>query len=288
MPPGTHTTTPGEDTSVAEHGQPAPAVDLQLDRPHSARMYDYLLGGKTNFRADREAIGAVLSVFPAALVSARVNREFMHRATRHLAGLGMRQFLDIGTGIPTPPNLHEVAQSVAQEARVVYTDNDPIVLAHAAALLRSRPRGRTAYVEADVTRPEEILSAPQVLATLDLDQPVALSLNALLHFVTDERDPYGIIEHLKSRLAPGSTLALTHGTPDFAPEAMQKIVDVYTRSGTALQYRSKEEFTRFFDGWELLDPGVTLPQHWRPDGSDDTDNITGSEAGCYGAVARKP
>jgi S-adenosyl methyltransferase len=274
---------------VTERRQPAaPAVDLQLDRAHSARMYDYLLGGRTNFRADREAVGAVLSVFPAALVSARVNREFMHRATRYLATEGMRQFLDIGTGIPTPPNLHEVAQSVVQEARVVYTDNDPIVLAHAAALLRSRPRGRTAYVQADVTKPDDILAAPQLLDTLDLDQPVALSLNALLHFVTDDQDPYGIIERLKSRLVSGSTLAITHGTPDFAPEAMAEITEVYSRAGTALRYRRREEFVRFFDGWRIVDPGVTLPHHWRPDTGGDIDNITGAEAGCYAAVARKP
>lgn len=266
----------------------APSVDLQLDRPHSARMYDYLLGGKTNFRADREAVGAVLSALPTALVSARVNREFMHRATRHLAATGMRQFLDIGTGIPTPPNLHEVAQSVAQEARVVYTDNDPIVLAHAAALLRSRPRGRTAYIQADVRKPADILDAPQLHETLDLDQPVALSLNALLHFVTDDQDPYAIIEYLKSRLAPGSTLTLTHGTPDFTPEAMAKIIEIYTKAGTALQYRTRAEFTRFFDGWQLLDPGVSLPHHWHPDNTDDIDNISAAEAACYGAVARKP
>ncbi len=274
---------------MAEHGQPtAPAVDLQLDRPHSARMYDYLLGGRTNFRADREAIGAVLSIFPAALVSARANREFMHRATRHLTEAGMRQFLDIGTGIPTPPNLHEVAQSVAQEARVVYTDNDPIVLAHAAALLRSRPRGRTAYVEADVRRPEDILSAARLHETLDLKRPVALSMNALLHFVTDEQDPYAIIEHLKSALVSGSTLTITHGTPDFAPAAMAEITDIYTRAGTGLRYRTRAEFTRFFDGWELLDPGVTVAHHWRPDNSEDVDNITAAEAACYAAVARKP
>ncbi len=274
---------------MAEHGQPTtPAVDLKLDRPHSARMYDYLLGGKTNFRADREAVGAVLAIFPAALVSARTNREFMHRATRYLAAEGMRQFLDIGTGIPTPPNLHEVAQSVAQEARVVYTDNDPIVLAHAAALLRSRPRGRTAYVEADVTRPADILSAPELYETLDLKQPVALSLNALLHFVIDARDPYGIIEYLKSQLVSGSTLTITHGTTDFAPEAMGKITDIYTKAGTELQYRTREEITRFFDGWELIDPGVILAHHWRPAAGDDIDNITGAEAACYAAVARKP
>ena len=263
-------------------------VDLQLDRPHSARMYDYLLGGRTNFRADREAVGAVLTVFPAALLSARANREFMHRATRHLATTGMRQFLDIGTGIPTPPNVHEVAQSVAPEARVVYTDNDPIVLAHAAALLRSRPRGRTAYVEADVTRPEDILSAPQLHGTLDLSQPVAVSLNALLHFVVDAQDPYGIVERLTAGLVSGSTLTITHGTPDFAPDAMAGITEVYTRAGTALRYRTRAEIARFFDGWELLDPGVVPTHRWRPDDPGDLDDIADAEAGGYAAVARKP
>lgn len=265
-------------------------VDLQLDRAHSARIYDYFLGGKTNFLADRVAAGGVLGVFPAAQVTARINRAFMHRATRFLAESGLRQFLDIGTGIPTPPNLHEVAQRTAPDARVVYTDNDPIVLAHAAALLRSTPEGRTAYVQADVTDPAGILTAPQFRATLDTGRPIALSLNALMHFVTDDgRDrAHTIVDTLKDALPSGSTLAMTHATSDFAPEPMREIIRIYRDAGTALQFRSRAEFTRFFDGWELLEPGITLSHQWRPDHPEDATHVTDAEAACYAAIARKP
>ncbi|KIZ17112.1 hypothetical protein SNA_15930 [Streptomyces natalensis ATCC 27448] len=265
-------------------------VDLQLDRAHSSRIYDYFLGGKTNFLADRMAAGSVLSVFPSALIAARINREFMHRATRALVKAGMRQFLDIGTGIPTPPNLHDIAQGIAPDARIVYTDNDPIVLAHAAALLLSTPEGRTAYVQSDVNDPEAILAAPQLRHTLDLREPVALSLNALMHFVTDDgRDrAHAIVDTLKSALPSGSTLAMTHATPDFGPGTMEKIVEIYRGAGTVLQFRSRGEFLRFFDGWELLAPGVALPHQWRPDRPEDATYVADAEAGCYAAVARKP
>ncbi|WP_407554298.1 SAM-dependent methyltransferase [Streptomyces sp. Pv4-95] len=265
-------------------------VDLQLDRAHSSRIYDYFLGGKTNFLADRMAAGSVLGVFPAALVAARINREFMHRATRLLARSGMRQFLDIGTGIPTPPNLHDIAQGIAPSARVVYTDNDPIVLAHAAALLLSTPEGRTAYVQADVTDPVGILTAPQLLDTLDLRRPVALSLNALMHFVTDDGSDraHTIVEALKDALPSGSTLAMTHATPDMDATAMHKIIKIYADAGTPLQFRSRAEFRRFFDGWELLEPGVTLSHQWRPDRPEDATHVTDAEAACYAAIARKP
>ncbi|MEU9121591.1 SAM-dependent methyltransferase [Streptomyces sp. NPDC048506] len=267
-----------------------PVVDLQLDRAHSSRIYDYFLGGKTNFLADRMAAGSVLGVFPAALVAARINREFMHRATRFLAGAGLRQFLDIGTGIPTPPNLHEIAQGVAADARVVYTDNDPIVLAHAAALLLSTPEGRTAYLQADVTDPGGILTAPQLLDTLDLSRPVALSLNALMHFVTDDGEDraHTIVETLKAALPSGSTLAMTHATADFAPEAMRRITKIYADAGTDLQFRSRAEFLRFFDGWELLQPGVTLSHQWCPDRPEDATHVTDAEAASYAGIARKP
>lgn len=265
-------------------------VDLRLDRAHSSRIYDYFLGGKTNFLADRMAAGRVLGVFPAALVAARINREFMHRTTRVLAASGLRQFLDIGTGIPTAPNLHDVAQGIAPDARVVYTDNDPIVLAHAAALLRSTPEGRTAYVQADVHDAEGILTAPQLLDTLDLRRPVALSLNALMHFVPDDgRDrAHEIVECLKTALPSGSTLAMSHATQDFSPEAMGQIIKIYGEAGTRLQFRSRAAFLRFFDGWELLEPGVTLSHQWRPDHPEDATHVTDAEAACYAGVARKP
>ncbi|MFJ6213241.1 SAM-dependent methyltransferase [Streptomyces sp. NPDC092296] len=264
------------------------AVDLELDRPHSARMYDYYLGGTTNFPADREAVAQVMAAFPTVLVTARVNRAFMHRSTRSLARQGLRQFLDIGTGIPTSPNLHEVAQSVTPGARVVYTDNDPIVLAHAQALLRSHATGRTTYLEADVTDPESILTAPQLHDTLDLDRPVALSLNALLHFVPDDRGAHAIVERLKAALPSGSTLTISHATPDFDPEGVARLAAAYASSGTPGQARTREEFARFFDGWELAEPGIVPTHRWRPDGPADTEGVTDAEAACWAAVARKP
>jgi hypothetical protein len=264
-------------------------VDLQVDRAHSARMYDYYLGGHTNFLADREAVGAVLAVFPSVLVAARANRAFMHRSTRFLADSGLRQFLDVGTGIPHSPNLHEIAQRVAPDARVVYVDNDPIVLAHARALLLSHRAGRTAYLQADLADPESILSAPTLLKTLDLSRPVALSLNAVLNFIPDERGAYSIVGRLKDALAPGSALVVSHGTRDFDPVTVQKgVLDVYQSAGTPIQARSRAEVARFFDGWDLVDPGVTASYRWRPDEHAAPPDMTDAQAAAYVAVARKP
>ncbi|MFI9274471.1 SAM-dependent methyltransferase [Kitasatospora sp. NPDC052896] len=263
-------------------------VNLELHRAHSARMYDYYLGGTTNFAADREAVGKVMAVFPWAEIAARANRAFMHRSTRLLAGAGLRQFLDIGTGIPTSPNLHEVAQQTRPDARVVYVDNDPIVLAHAKALLHSTEQGRTAYVQADVTDPAVILASPELRATIDLAEPVALSLNALLHFVPDDLGAHRIVERLKGALAPGSVLVMSHGSPDFAPEEAARISQVYANAGTRIQMRTKEEFARFFTGWELLEPGVAPTHRWRSDDERDAGTVSDAQVCAYAAVARKP
>jgi hypothetical protein len=262
-------------------------VDLQLDRAHSARMYDYYLGGRTNFQADREAVGQVMAAFPHTLSSARENRAFMHRSTRYLAEHGMRQFLDIGTGIPTRPNLHEIAQAVAPDARVVYVDNDPIVLTHAHALLRGSAEGRTAYAQADLTDPAAILAAPPVRETLNLSRPVALSLNAVLHFIPDQAGVYEIVETLKAALAPGSALIISHGTGDFAPAAAPRIEQVYRSTGTPLQGRTRDQVIRFFDGWYLTEFGVVTTYRWRPDHSEDLPAMTDFEASCYAGVAFK-
>ncbi|MGH3312799.1 MAG: SAM-dependent methyltransferase [Streptomyces sp.] len=269
---------------VADEG----AVDLELDRAHSARMYDYFLGGTTNFPADREGAGRAMAAFPAAMVAARANRQFMHRSVRHLTRLGMRQFLDVGTGIPTSPNLHEIAQETAPGARVVYTDNDPIVLAHARALLHSSPEGRTAYAQGDARDPQAVLKTPELHDTLDLGEPVALSLIALLHFIPGDRTAHDIVEHFKEALPSGSTLTISHVTPDFDPETIARVIQSYVASGTPTQARTRAEFTRFFDGWELLDPGVTVTHRWRPDAAHDIYQVTDAEAACYAAVARKP
>jgi hypothetical protein len=263
-----------------------PGVDLQLDRAHSARMYDYCLGGTTNFPADREAVSRVLTAFPQGLIAARANRGFMRRAAGYLAEHGLRQFLDVGTGIPTSPNLHEVAQSVAPEVRVVYADNDPIVLAHAQALLISSPQGRTAYIEADLAQPEELLKAAVLHETLDLSRPVALSLNAVLHFFPDNEQAYRIVDTFTQALAPGSALSISHATADFTANA-ENAAGIYRSVGTSLGMRTLAEFTRFFDGWELVDPGISLSHRWHPDAATAASAITDSEASCYVAVARK-
>ncbi|MFF3753114.1 SAM-dependent methyltransferase [Streptomyces sp. NPDC002018] len=264
------------------------AVDLELDRAHSARMYDYYLGGTTNFPADREAAARAMTAFPSILSTARINRRFMNRSVRFLARDGMRQFLDIGTGIPTSPNLHEVVQQEEPTAHVVYTDNDPIVLAHARALLHSHPAGRTAYAHADVTAPEALLAAEEIRSTLDFTRPIALSLNALLHFVTDEHGAHDIVEVLKDALPSGSTLAIAHVTPEFDPEGIARLTAAYRASGNPGQARGREEIARFFSGWELLEPGITPSHEWRPDPEDHAENITAKEAACYAGVARKP
>ncbi|MEW2157358.1 SAM-dependent methyltransferase [Streptomyces sp. NPDC007189] len=240
--------------------------DIDTSRPHSARMYDYYLGGKDHFEVDKQAAEAVASVYPGIFVCARENRSFMHRATRVLAReYGIRQWLDVGTGIPTEPNLHQVAQSVVPDARVVYADNDPLVLKYAERLMRSTAQGRTAYIEADVNDPASLLDAPVLTEVLDLNKPVALSLNALMHFVPDRQDPYGIVNRLLDVLPSGSALALSHCTPDFDPDTWQKVTDIYVNAGTPVQFRTRAAVARFFDGLELLDPGITLGHHWRPD-----------------------
>ncbi|MEU6477008.1 SAM-dependent methyltransferase [Streptomyces sp. NPDC047017] len=261
-----------------------PEVNLNIHVPHSARMYDYYLGGTTNFPADREAAGRALAVFPYARTAARANRGFMRRSICYLAESGIRQFIDIGTGIPTSPNLHEVAQQVNPEARVVYADNDPIVLIHAEALLKGSPRGVTAYVQGDVNQPDGILEAAH--DTLDFSEPIALSLNAVLHFVPD--GAHKITELLKAALPRGSALAVSHLTAEFAPEETSRVTQVYTAAGTPTRARSRDEFAQFFDGWDLVDPGIVPTPRWRPDHDGADEPTTDPEASCYGAVAIRP
>ncbi|MGH3325051.1 MAG: SAM-dependent methyltransferase, partial [Streptomyces sp.] len=223
--------------------------EIDTSRPHSARVYDYWLNGKNHYDVDAAAAEAVVKVWPGVVLGARLNREFMHRATRWLAAeAGIRQFLDIGTGIPTEPNLHQVAQSAAPDARVVYADNDPIVLRCAQALLRSTPEGRTAYVHADFTDPDSILAAPELRETLDLNEPVALSLIALLHFITDERGAYETVARLMEALPSGSYLVVSHATADFDPDLLTRVAEAYQSTVTEGQIRSSAEVTRFFDG----------------------------------------
>jgi heme exporter protein D len=256
--------------------------------PHSARVYDYFLGGKTNYPVDEALAVRVLAIDPTVSETVLANRRFMHRATRQLARqAGIRQFVDIGTGIPTEPNLHQIAQEAAPESRVVYVDNDPIVLRHAEALLDSTPEGVTDYVEADVRDPARIIE--QAGETLDFTRPIALSVVALLHFVPDEDDAYGIVRRLMEPLAPGSHLVLTHATPDFAPDHVGQIVEIYRRQGTELQPRTKDEIAGFFDGLDLVDPGLVLAPDWHPDREEKQAAATagGAVVPLWVGVARK-
>lgn len=263
--------------------------NIDTSRPHSARMYDYYLDGKDHFEIDKEAAQTVGTANPNIYICARENRAFMHRATRVLAReYGIRQWLDIGTGIPTEPNLHQVAQAEVPDARVVYADNDPLVLKYAERLMRSTQQGRTTYIEADVTEPQALLDAPELSAVLDLSQPVALSLNAIMHFVPDVQDPYGIVEHLLDALPPGSALALSHCTPDFDPETWKKVTDIYTQSGTPMEVRTQEEVARFFKGLDMLAPGIFVSHRWRPDAPEDgAPEPTDAEVSLWGGVGIK-
>jgi hypothetical protein len=251
-------------------------------------MYDYYLGGKTNYAVDREAAQAVIEVFPSIEVGARVNRAYMQRAADYLARAGVRQFIDIGTGIPTAPNLHQVVQAVTPQAKVVYADNDPIVLVYADELLDSAPEGLTCYVEADVTQPGRVLEAIEATKAIDFTQPVALSLHALLHFVPDDKDPYGIVSQLLQPLAPGSYLSLTHCTGDFEPDAWAAIVDTYRRRGTAAQVRSRAEVLRFFNHLQLVNPGLVVAHRWHPEPGSGPGLVTDGQVSLYAGVGRKP
>ncbi|OAA26721.1 S-adenosyl methyltransferase [Frankia sp. EI5c] len=262
-------------------------VDLKTDVPHAARVYDYILGGTENFPADRAAAGEFTKHLRNLPSSMRANRNFMARMARTLAAEhGIRQFLDIGSGLPTAPNLHEVVQQVAPESRIVYVDNDPIVLVHARALLTSTPEGRTAYLDADLSRPEEILGSAQLRETLDLDQPVAVSLLAVVHFIPDDAIVRGVIDKLLAPLPAGSMLALSTTTADFAPEEVHAGVASYRASGIPLTARDRKSVEAFFEGLELLDPGITLVHRWHPDA--DAATYDDSQVYMYGAVARKP
>ncbi|MYS81562.1 SAM-dependent methyltransferase [Embleya scabrispora] len=266
-------------------GWAPPEVDT--GKPHSARIYNYFLGGKSNFPVDREAAEKTLAAVPNARTAARANRAFLLRAVEHLGRLGIRQFLDIGTGIPIEGrNTHDAAQRIAPDSRVVYVDNDPIVLAHARALLSSHPDGATAYIDADVHDPDAILADPALTETLDLDRPLALLLIAILHFVPDENKPTDILRRLTDRLPSGSYLAISHLTGDFDPVATSGGVAAYRNAGIPMQVRSRAEVAALVpEGWELLDPGVDLVSHWRPDpGVELPDPVT---IGCYGMLVRK-
>jgi SAM-dependent methyltransferase len=239
--------------------------DLHANQPHSARMYDYYLGGKDNFAADRAAAEQALTVAPELRELARENRKFLQRAVRFVASAGIRQFLDIGTGIPTQGNTHEIAQSITPDARVVYVDSDPIVLVHARALLTGTEEGKTVVVQSDACESEAILGNSDLQQTLDFSKPVALMFVSVLQFIADERDPAGGVARLKEVLAPGSYLILSHPTGDFRSAAVTQVAQTYNNAKVSAVARSGEQIAGFFDGFELVEPGLVQLPLWRPD-----------------------
>jgi hypothetical protein len=250
------------------------------------QVYDYWLGGKDNFAADRALGDAIIKAIPSMKSMARANRDFLDRVVRYLTqSAGVTQFLDIGTGIPTAGNVHEVAQAAAPESRVVYVDNDPIVLAHARALMASNPAGATAFIDADMREPEQILADPAVAKTLDLGKPVVLMLVAILMLFRDDENPQGMVSALVDALPSGSYLTITHPTADFNPEEMAGAVAAVQYAGITLVPRTHAEIEAFFTGLELVEPGVVPVLAWHPDG---TPPQNPRSAYYYAAVGRKP
>ncbi|MET7706046.1 SAM-dependent methyltransferase [Micromonospora sp. NPDC005413] len=242
--------------------QPAPDVTTT---PNVARMYDYFLGGSHNFAADRAAAERVLEIFPETGVAAQTNRQFLRRAVRYAAEQGVRQYLDIGAGLPTQDSVHEVVQAVAPDARVVYVDYDEVAVAYGRRLLTGVPG--TAVVQGDLRRPDDLLAHPDVRATLDLDRPVAVLLLAVLHFVSDDDDPWAAVAKLRDATVPGSHLVLSHLTLDgIPPELAERGQAVYRNSSAPLVPRTHAEASRFFNGYDLVEPGLVATTRWRPDG----------------------
>jgi S-adenosyl methyltransferase len=262
--------------------------EIDVSHPHAARMYDYYLGGKDHFEADRTTAEKALQSWSSVRTGVRENRAFLGRAVRYLAAeAGIRQFLDIGTGLPSANNVHEVAQSVAPESRVVYVDNDPIVLAHAKALLTGTPEGRTAFIEADLRDPVTILGHPTTREVLDFDRPLALLLVAVLHFIPDRDDPRTIVRTLVDALPSGSYVVASHVTPEHDPESVHGLEESYCTAGVPAQARPMEDFVQLvFDGLELVEPGVEIVSDWRPETSGP--RPTAVEVSNYGGIARKP
>jgi hypothetical protein len=284
--------------TAAQTASPADGVPSEPDwgpvdtsRPHPARRYDYWLGGKDNFAVDRESADQIAAMFPHIRTAVLENRRFLRRVVSFLAAeAGVHQFLDIGTGFPTSPNVHETAQLVAPASRVVYVDNEPLVVVHARALMTSSPQGAVDYVEVDLREPEKILTARELTATLDLTQPVALLLIAVLHFLDDTDDPYRAVATLLQALPPGSFLALSHATFDLlTDDTIEQLTPLMTPGAGhgPFRPRTRDEVAAFLTGLELVAPGLVPIASWRPE-IEREPLARPEETGVYGAVARLP
>lgn len=255
-------------------------VEIDTSKPHPARIYDYLLGGKDNYEVDRQAGDQLAAVAPEVWISVRANRGFLQRAVRHVIDSGVRQILDVGTGLPTSPNVHEIAQEAEADVRVAYVDNDPIVKAHADALLNRA--GTTSIVLADLRDPKSVVEHPEVRRIIDFDQPVALFLVAILHFIRDAEEPERIVATLRDALPAGSFLVLSHATDDFAERSAAQAI--YNNATASMNLRPRARIERFFEGFELVEPGLVQVPFWRPDG---TPPESSAQIGFYGAVGVK-
>lgn len=273
----------GGNGTEAVGGKAVPPV-IDTSTAHPARVYDYWLGGKDNFAADREAAELALRAYPELALAVQSNRAFLARAVRYLTReAGIRQFLDVGTGIPAASNTHEVAQREAPDSRVVYVDNDPIVLVHAQLLLKSAPRGGCDYIQADLHDPDKILA--EAARTLDLGKPVALMLLAILQFIPDKEDPYALVSRLLAPLPSGSYLVVSHPTDDFNPNRQGESIQRYNeRVADQATLRAQDATGRFFDGLDLIEPGVVAVSKWCPD----SDLVAAAPSSMWCGVARKP
>jgi O-methyltransferase involved in polyketide biosynthesis len=268
-------------TSPQAPGPQAPKIDTSVS--HSARIWNYWLGGKDNYPVDQQVGDQILAFVPELVRSARADRYFLARAARYLAAQGIRQFLDIGTGLPTVDNTHEVAQRAAPESKVVYVDNDPLVLVHARALLTSSPEGACDYIDADVRDPGSIVQ--QAAMTLDFGQPIAIMMLGIVNFIMDTDQALSIVRRLMDATVPGSYLVISHPTTEVDAAPMTEAVRFWNQQGSApMTLRTREELLRFFDGMGLLEPGVVTCSRWRPDVMDIGETV---DVTHFAGVARK-
>jgi SAM-dependent methyltransferase len=258
---------------------------FDLDRPSAARVYDYLLGGSHNLAADRELAAQILAAVPDAALVAQANRAFLRRAVLYCVQAGVRQFLDLGSGIPTVGNVHEVAQRAAAECRVVYVDAEPVAVAHSQAILAGNDR--VTVLRADLSDPDAILADPGLHALLNLDQPVAVLMLAVLPFIPDAADPAGIVARFRDAVGPGSHLVLSHGTADVRPQEVARLTERYRGTSTPVTMRPRQQIEEFFAGFELVDPGLVFVQQWRPDWLGEVERRP-EWSSIYCGVGRKP
>jgi hypothetical protein len=266
-----------------------PPGGAQLDRPSAARMYDFFLGGYHNFEVDRKAAEQAIAIWPDFPLTLRANRAFLRRAVHYLVDQGIGQFLDIGSGIPTVGNVHEVAQQASPAARVVYVDNDPVAVAHSRIILQGNPRAT--IIQADVRRPEQILGHPDVARLLDLRQPLGILVVALLHFIRDDDEAVRIVRALRDVAAPGSYLVISHASAEevaLSPESQDRLHQVYRNTPTPVTLRSRADLARLFEGFEVVEPGIVRVPRWRPEGPDDLFADDPERCAIFGGVGRKP